>query len=93
MPFCTICSGDTVNITHQLDISDGYTWYCESCDTWEPSIDELDEQLALGMEKYYAAVEFEAEQKNYALFGSRGIGYNPIESIDNMPADMHGAAE
>jgi hypothetical protein len=45
------------------------------------------------MEKYYAAVEFEAEQKNYALFGSRGIGYNPIESIDNMPADMHGAAE
>ena len=46
MPFCTICGNDTINILDQLDVSDGYTWYCESCDTWIASIEELDAEIA-----------------------------------------------
>jgi len=55
MPFCTICGGDTVNILDQLDVSDGYTWYCEPCDTWEPSIEELEAIIADKL-KYYNEV-------------------------------------
>jgi len=70
MPFCTICSGDTVNITDQLDVSDGYTWYCESCDTWIESMDELDERVAQGMEEYYVRIALKIQQQDYADFGS-----------------------